>query len=169
MVKKSIQYYFLNKKKQSRSKKAEYVDLSNVKRAAILFDYTVSQEKKIREFIGILGESNIDSKAISYLQEDLDNILREDMICFRDNDFNLMGVVKDGGINDFLSAEYDILFDLRDSENVVSNYVHGLIKRKFTVCYNGSLEDNDMIIEAKNDITFFSQNILEYLRKLKKA
>jgi hypothetical protein len=140
-----------------------------VKKAAILFDYTVSKEKKIREFITILGESNIDAKGISYLQEDLDNILREDMVCFRDSDFNIIGVVKDGVINDFLDAEYDILFDLRDSENVVSDYIHGMVRRKFSVCNNASLKDNDIVIDTKNDITFFSQNIIKYLSKLKKA
>lgn len=169
MVKQSIQYYFLNKKKQSVSKKVEYVDLSNVKKAAILFDYSVSKEKNVREFMRILEESNIDSNAISYLQEDLENILREDMVCFRDNDFNLLGVTKDKAVLDFLDEKYDILFDLRESTNVVSDYMHSKVERKFSVCYNASLKNNDIIVEAKDDIAYFSQNILKYLRKLKKA
>ncbi len=169
MVKKSIQYYFLNKKKKSIFRKVEYVDFGNIKRVAILFDYKESKDKKIVELINILAKNNIKSNAISYLQGDFDNIVREDIVCFSDDDFNIIGVVKDKRIKAFLDTEYDILFDLRDCENVISDYIHSMIRRKFSICYISSLIDNDIIVEAKNDMTFFSQNILEYLSKLKKA
>lgn len=169
MVKQSIQYYFLNKKNISTVRKSEYVELENIRKVAILFDYSIAKEKLIRDFILRLSESNIYSSTASYLQIEADNILKEDIVYFRDTDFNVIGVTKDIALNRFLEEEYDVLFDLRENVNIVSDYIHRSVKRKFSVGNNIEIDVNDITFGATDSFTSFSKNIIEYLRNLKKA
>jgi len=169
LVKQSIQYYFLNKKKSYFAGKGEYISFNDIRKVAILFDYNPTKENLVRGFIAKLTEINIFCSVASYSQVESNSILREDLVYFKDSDFNIVGVSRDASLTRFLECEYDVFFDLRDQESVVSDYVHRIIKRKFSVGNNTSIRVNDITFDTANDITSFSNNIIEYLRNLKKV
>lgn len=169
MVKQSVQYYFLNKKNNYSQREVEYVCYGDIKKLAILFDYDPSKEKMLRTFVSKLAEDGIACSVASYSQIESDYILREDLVCFRDSDFNIWGASKDNILNRFLEQKYDVLIDLRDKENVVSNYVHRSVKRKFSISNRKYIAGNDIVISEANDIESFTERIIGYLRNLKKA
>lgn len=152
----------------SSVRKGEYVEFGSIKNAAILFDYNDSNERLIRSFIGKLYENGINSSVAAYSQIEIDTILREDFVYYRDRDFSIVGKIRDKGLVKFLESEYDILFDLRDDSNIVSDFIHRSINRKFSVGTIIGGCENDIVINTEKDIVSFTQNIIEYLRNLKK-
>jgi hypothetical protein len=168
LVRQRILYYFLNKKKSCSIKEGEYVGFDKVKRVAILIDYNPVNEKQLRNFMANLNDMKISCKIASYAPGKIESIFREDFVYFRDSDFNIMGVSKDASLDRFLEQEYDVLFDLRDKDNIVSSYIHSSIKRKFSVGNSSCIEGNDIYINTANDISLFLNNIINYLQNLKK-
>lgn len=169
LVKQRIQHYFINKRNGDKSNKAEYVDFGDITKVAVLFDYTPSNEKAIRNFIEGLSEYNISSSVASYSKKESGTLLREDFVNFGEKDLNVIGNVKDSSLIGFLGKEYDVLFDLRDNADIISDFVHSKIRRKFSVGNNKGIETNDITITDSNDINSFTENIIDYLRNLKKA
>ncbi len=155
--------------KSQSTRGGEYCGFDEIKKVAILLDYSGENEKIVRELMGRLSSMNIFCAVASYFQGKSGSILREDFVYFSDRDINVMGVPKDAALSRFLDCEYDVLFDLRDKACVVSDYVHRSVKRKFSVGNNTSIEVNDITFNTANDISSFSNNIIDYLKKLKKA
>ena len=146
----------------------DFVPFSDIKEAIIFFNSESQSESHIIKYYRILSSYGINTKMLCYSQ-DID-IAKMDMriIYINDNDISFSGNFKDNALDEHLNKQYDVLFDLRNSNNVQSRYIQKIISSKFLVACSNDLEDIDLLIDTKGEVEDFVDNSIEFLVRIAK-
>jgi len=87
------------------------------------------------------------------------------------DDLNWLGLPKKGVASDFLSTEFDLLFNLALEQNLVLDYLTGLSKAHFKIGWSPdstNFFDLNINIRGKEDAMFLVRQQILYLEQLNK-
>lgn len=165
---KKIQSLVLKYKTRRLNYPKRIIPFKDVKNAMIYFDSKDNFENQIVNYSKKICSYGIDCKILCQTQIiDLADIdMRISYI--KDSDINVMGNFNESKIANLLEKEYDILFDLRTSQDTISNYIRRNIKAKYIVGCSNDIDDLDIIINSSGNIEVFIENSINLLMKIQK-
>ena len=164
------------KKKSSKiTRNRKVQNFETAKSAAILFDAAEDKSfNHIKGFKKYLDELGINTELTGYVDEDEIPdalLLWENCQVYCKKDLNLIYQIKDQQIENFLTTEYDILFDLSLEDHIPLIQLSSISISRFKVGrYKESFNDYDLMIniEDQNRIEFFIEQIKNYVSILNK-
>lgn len=169
LLKKKIQSYILKYKVDRISNVKSFVAFDNLKNVLFFCDSATMRDKDVIEFKKLLSSYNIDVSLLVYIPEVHIEDVDIKFALIRDIDISYKGEVLGNDLETVFSAEYDLLFDLRTENNIISDYIAKRIHSRFILGCNDKLDGLDMLISTEGRIRTFMESSIEFLKKLKKS
>ena len=165
--KKMIQDYVLRLKMNRIYNSTAFIPFDDIRNAIVFCDASLSSEKELINLHNLLYSKKINCKLLMYVPYISIEDSNMNITYVRDKDISWKGSFIDNTVNEIYENDYDVLFDLRNSSTVLSDFLVKSLKYKFSVGIADGVKGADVVIETKGDIKKFIELIIEYLKKLK--
>lgn len=165
--KKMIQDYILKLKMNRIVNSVAFIPFDDIRNVIVFCDSFLSSEKDLIDLHNLLSSKRINCEILMYVPSISIEDSNMNITYVRDKDISWKGSFIDKTANDIYENDYDVLFDLRNSSTVKSDFLVKSLKYKFSVGIADSAKGADLVIDTKGDIKKFIDLIIEYLKKLK--
>lgn len=172
---KSLTMFSIRKKKKSIVRNRKVHNFTTAKSVGIFFDVIDTESfQKIRHFSKRLEYNNIKTEILGYVNSDEipgELILWDACHVLSNKDLDWKFRPKNQIAEEFISKEFDILFDLSLSDCIPSIYIVSLAMAKFKVGkFREGENDLDLMIniEQDNSVKYLIEQIINYVSMLNK-
>lgn len=169
LLKKKIQSYILKYKTDRISNVKNFVAFDDLKNVLFFCDSVTIVNKDVIDFKKMLTSYNIEVSLLIYIPEVEFEDVNTQFSLIRDMDISYKGEIDGNLLNNVFSKEYDLLFDLRTENNIISDYLAKRINSRFVLGCSEKLNGLDMLISTNGKIRTFMESSIEFLKKLKKS
>jgi hypothetical protein len=163
-----IQEYILKSKTKKTKHIKEFLSFDEIKNVIVFCDATVDIAELVK-FSNLLSSHNIYCTLLSYRPKLRIEDTKPSFVYVRDMDITIKGDFLDNSLNNLYSCDYEVCFDFREKNDIISDYLATRIKSNFIVGCNKNLKGLDFVISTEGDISAFKEASIEFLKKLKKS
>lgn len=164
-----IRDYILKSKTSKIKHSKGFVSFENIKKLIIFCDASVAENPEIANLYKLFSSYDISCTMLAYMPKMSIEDTKANFVYIRDMDISIKGDFLDNSLNSIYLCNYDVFFDLREKNNVISDYLAKRIKSRFVVGCNSELKGPDLLISTNGDIRVFKNSSIEFLKKLKKS
>ncbi len=172
-IKCKIGRFNLKSRQKNLTRKVKTHNFETAQSAGILFSPANEESfEAVKSFLSFLSQQNMKVIALGYYpgkKIPQAYLMRKGINFYCNTDLNWYYKPKNEIVNQFISQDFDILFDLNLNDYFTTNYVGSLSKASFKIGKNHENAYQDLVIDIQknNSVEYLIEQIKHYLNLIK--